>query len=378
MKLLSKRSTILIVVVIVLGNALGFWSWYFRYDPDNPRIGFFRWSSWRERLVSSDKDSRQMAADFVKGFVRKHKQPVIIVPLLVRRLDDEDRFARRTLAEALAELDVCSASVPPLVEALRDQQCVLRRRGAALALRIIYGRNELHFPPHVTKVNFGTVDRALREALTDSDKEVQWNAYIAKEIMRKLPSEKPTVPIDVIIFGLGLQEPEDFHWRWFATQALDHYGGEAKRAIPVLCEILNKYWYDPEECFRPVAVLARAGEEGRAALVKLTGHSHAPLRCHAIAGLGFRGADVKSTLPVLKRLLEDPDALVRKAAAFAIAQVEKPWTDLKSTARTVGLMGSAHGPAPLLATVTARVHVPIYPSKLYWLGYPFDCFIQRH
>jgi HEAT repeat protein len=213
---------------------------------------------------------------------------------LIKKLKSNDE---RELDTAIAKLKkIGKPAIPALIEALRDQNLLVRRSAAQILVRI--------GSPAIP---------ALVKALKNSGVRVR-AAYTLGNIRAEAKAATPQLIL--------LLKDFDVDVRLSATYALKNIGAEAKIAVPKLIPLLK----DSEANVRGSAAsaLGSIGPEARTALsqlVRLLKDSEANVRGSAASALGSIGAEAKTAVPQLVPLLKDSDVEVRSSVAFALGSI---------------------------------------------------------
>ncbi len=168
---------------------------------------------------------------------------------------------------------------------------------------------------------------ALVQAVFDPNMVVRWQAartlgHLGPAMPRLAPGEvKPAVNALTTL----LNDQEDLGVRTAAAVALEHFGPEARDAVPLLARVLNRGDRD----YR-IAVLHAIQDVGTDALSALPSvgwllihDPNARVRIEAVRVLGHFGPLAGNVLPALRTVrLHDPDAEVRQAAGIALRAVD--------------------------------------------------------
>ncbi|HEX5272750.1 MAG TPA: HEAT repeat domain-containing protein, partial [Gemmataceae bacterium] len=107
--------------------------------------------------------------------------------------------------------------------------------------------------------------------------------------------------------------------RWAALQCLDRLGPLKAQDLPVLLRSLAKC----NSGYQTAQLVAYLGRGGVRQLIGLLGSPQANSRAQAADALGLLGPRAAPAVPSLIRLTRDPDPLVRRNAAGALARIGK-------------------------------------------------------
>lgn len=142
------------------------------------------------------------------------------------------------------------------------------------------------------------------------------------------PEQWAAYRADPVTFCIAELESTDTRVRFNAVDILRGCAGDAKAAIPALCELLAReavatvraqcVWALQDICEQ---VDARSAKRAVAPLAAALRDEDAEVRALAAAALGAMGTRAKEAAPALAQALEDRNAEVREAAADALEQV---------------------------------------------------------
>jgi HEAT repeat protein len=229
-------------------------------------------------------------------------------PNLIDRLADPDPKVRIAAAKALSAQDHRWFAGPAMFT-LIDLTCDLDFEVAG----------EAHMA--AGKITFGLA-RPAAELLADLQKpDRQIRRHAAWELGRVYPA--PSEAIGPLI--RTLQNDEDKVVRALAaSSSYSAVGPNARRAVSAL---LGAFESDPELVVRRKAggalsaTLGRADESAVPVLVRVMDDPDAPVRFMAITLLGQLGPGAKSAIPALTKALADDDKKLQQAAAGALAAI---------------------------------------------------------
>jgi HEAT repeat protein len=232
------------------------------------------------------------------------------LPALLTTLADEDDFVRVFAAEAMARIDPRNKQVwPVLLHALESKQRGVRS-AAITALATL------------RRADAGSVAALLGILADDSDAALR--ALTAFALGRLALEADETFPRRDVVKGLGhaLRKDRTEDVRKWAARALLKFSQDAR---PVLSD-LRAALKDRSDDAAAVAqeVLARLGDDGRAALAASLGEKDCPLRALIVERLEDLGQHSKAIVPALEKALNDEDASVRYAAARALLRIDHP------------------------------------------------------
>jgi HEAT repeat protein len=297
------------------------------------------------------------------------------VPLLIDALKEKDADYRWTAAIALSRIDphAAQAALPLFIEKLKIEDLRARwdaamylqamgreakaagpallewaRKGngvAAGALAAIAGPDAIEILPILLRVLHDEWDTseniaqigpaALPETLKQlRDPEGKSRHLIVKALGLMAPKAPEVIPI--VIEALKDRDPAV---RKMAAVALGGIQPRLQQAVAPLSEALR----DEDVSVRLAAASAlRAIQPDEPvpavpALVSLLTHRQAEIRRDTATGLASFGATAAGALPPLRATLEDPDAGVRSAAAYAVARI----TAAEANRASVALMIAA-------------------------------------
>ncbi|MCO6042714.1 HEAT repeat domain-containing protein [Aeoliella sp. ICT_H6.2] len=278
-------------------------------------------STLSESLRDQDPYLRRIAIEALRNI-----SPDAAVPAFIEALQDEDVVVKERAAAALATNDVVAAStalalidflqhtdrdirdaatsalvkigpeaVPPLVSRLDDEKRDYRA-AAATALGALGPTAKSAIP-------------ALIEALKDEDRRVQSSAAQSlheigpeaiPELMKLFREERPRVGFD-------------------AGDVLSKFGSES---VPILVDAIN----DEDHYFRRrvIILLGRIGANAKTAvpaLVAVLNEQNDSIRVAAAGALGRIGIDAAPAEPALTGLLQDDEKSVRYSAAIALGRI---------------------------------------------------------
>jgi len=251
------------------------------------------------------------------------------VPALIKALEDQNSFVRRSAALALGRIGPSArAAVPTLVRGCKDKEEIVRG-AAAKAL------GEIGLPAE-------SAISALMERLKDENTSVRNRA--ANSLSKMGAVAVPTL-MEAINDDQALI-------RRYAVNTLGRIGPEAVRAVPALIEALksddallgNYAAYalgkigaaavpgltkamkeiGPEVRGLAATAFEKMGKEARTALPALTQalkDSNPRVRRYAARALGGIGSEAQAAIPTLMKALRDDNGSVRGAAARALAQI---------------------------------------------------------
>ncbi len=156
----------------------------------------------------------------------------------------------------------------------------------------------------------------LIAALKDPDLFVRWIA--ARALGKLAPREAATV----VPALAGVLDDVDLDPRIAAAKALAAYGPDAAAAVPALTERLNKG--DAEFRIAAMKAIEAIGTEGAPALPELAkalGNIDPRVRGEAARVLGRFGPLARGYVDDLRKLSDDPDSAVRRAASGAVLSI---------------------------------------------------------
>ena len=247
--------------------------------------------NWTNRLTADDPKVRAIAeASLVQGAPRS-------LPLLRRFLSSGSEDLEVVTVEIIRRIG--PAALPLLVELLQDERVSMRRDAADVLIDL---------PPHT-----GTIQLALRRALTDGDAQVAGDA--ARALGALGPSASPSV--DALVKTLS---HEDAYVRVYAAEALASIGPKAAAATRELARAVD----DPEPGVRFAACEALAGigpaaESAVPQLIKALEDDYLYVRIFAAGALGNIGPKAAAALEALKESAHDP--ALRSEAEWAINRI---------------------------------------------------------
>jgi len=251
------------------------------------------------------------------------------VPALIRALEDQNSFVRRSAALALGRIGPpARAAVPALVRGCRDKEEIVRG-AAARAL------GEIGLPAE-------SAVSALMERLKDESTSVRNRA--ANSL-----SKMGAVAVPTLMEAIN---DEQALIRRYAVNTLGRIGPEAVRAVPALVEALKsddallanyaayalgkigaaavpgltKAMKEIGPGVRGLAATAfeKMGKEARTALpalIQALKDSNPRVRRYAAKALGGIGSEAQAAIPTLMKALTDDNGPVRGAAARALAEI---------------------------------------------------------
>jgi HEAT repeat protein len=213
------------------------------------------------RVVSDGADAEREHAATVLGEIGKDT-PQAVTPLL-KALDDRDYIVRKNAARGLGIIGPAAGeSVSKLCALLKGDESQQVRREAAAALGMIHARPEESIP-------------ALLQAFKDSD---EWA-------------------------------------RMRAISATGYFGPDGKDALPTLAALLEQPAGQRTNAgVTALGAMQMIGEPAKPYLLKALNNKVS--RSLAVEGLGSMGA--REAIPEITKLLKDPDAGVRIAAARSL------------------------------------------------------------
>lgn len=245
-------------------------------------------------------------AERAEAFSRLERGGAAAVPVLVsimsRSAGESDAQTRSTSIDILARLgpDAKDAG-PALVAALRDADPHIRSVAAAALPRI--------------EVPAQTAVPALTELLT-----TEHSVVAARALGVYRGAAASALPALVELLQDASRPTEA---RWNAARTIGKIGPDATHTVPVLIDVLD----DAEATVREHAaeaigdIGASAAPAGVPALVGVLSDPAPRVRRDAVRSLGYIGEASRSAVPEIKRLLEDPEAIVREAAKAALKAV---------------------------------------------------------
>src|SRR5262249_36945699 len=253
------------------------------------------------------------------------------VPGLLQALRDEDGIVRRHAAAALGRAGASDLPTvrPALMAALKDKEPLVRIE-AAEAL----GQLHLEIDSAVT---------VLISAVRDPDDRIRWRAIIAlgrigppakdaAAFLGQARNDKnPVVAADAIRSLGRLGKPgvtilverlldRDLAQRKRAYAALIVAGPAAQDAVPRLFEAFNRQDADDAEYL--ATTLRQLGPVAIPTLMEALQAKENYVRSNAISILGRIGKDAAEAKPRLIAALRDEDEKVRTDAAFALARID--------------------------------------------------------
>jgi HEAT repeat protein len=327
----------------------------------------------------------------------------MVVLGLAHAVHDPDQSVRQQSLQALQLLGAgAKLAAPKLVAALKDSDG--QNRVKILFVLQNIGEAEEHIVPAAADLlkdgNVGVRQAAVNllgsqgnkalphliTALKDTDQNVRFSAVnalqrIPGDIKDALPALVPMLKDGTpfqrrsVVLALGrvgepavptliglLKEPDNFT-RGAAVQALQMVGPNAKKAVPILSDMVLQDSYvlarrnavaaiaaiEPDklnDVFARVkksndqnvrltayqALYFRVGKKGVAAalpakialphLIDATKDSFANIRLIGVQGLASLGADAKDAVPAVTALLDDPDQRVRTQAQVTLNQIK--------------------------------------------------------
>jgi HEAT repeat protein len=225
---------------------------------------------------------RLMLLGLVKGERFYHMRPT---SYWIKALKDKDPAVRRNAAYALGPLppqpdkDIpplsgseAEEAVPALIEALEDEDLVVRRYAIDALLSM--------------GLDAKTAIPAIIEKMKDHDETVRANAAHALGYMKGVEHKVASAPLTEAL------KDKDPLVRARAARSLFRLGGEAKIVVPVLLEVLQNK------------------------------NNASSTRREAAWSLGRIGPRAKNAIPALLQLLNDQDESVSGAAAEALKKIE--------------------------------------------------------
>ena len=231
-----------------------------------------------------------------------------VTPQVEAGLKDSTPLVRRAAAAALGRLGVKAA--PPLFEALKDSDDMVTEQAkqSLLALR-------------VTKADSPIFLALTTDKLKDNSKVVRQGAAL---VLGRFKRDGVTPLLRAVV-----ADP-DADVRYMAAYALDDIGVPAQEAFPTLVTVARK---DAEERTRNMAIKAmlkvnrldhywKLPAEAVPDLIKLLEGPNPGRRWEAALTLAALGPVARDAVPALEKALEDPDELVRKAAAQALMEIK--------------------------------------------------------
>jgi HEAT repeat protein len=225
-----------------------------------------------------------------------------IVPVALSRIDDPHPKVRASLGEFL-RADTSPEAHAAIVRLLDDPEPGVRRATAAACAH--------HAAPPVGDA----VRNRLVQMLDDPDGECRLAAALAVCRQTKGPSRDAKR-----VLCAALAE-SDFHVRMTAIWTLGHYGAEMPESLPVVrAQVLN----DSHKYVRMSgsAELHRFGAAAIPVLVRLLDDPEPRVRVNACHGLGMLGAAAREAVPALRLRLSDSDGDTRLAAGEALRQID--------------------------------------------------------
>ncbi|HWB09600.1 MAG TPA: HEAT repeat domain-containing protein [Pirellulales bacterium] len=148
------------------------------------------------------------------------------------------------------------------------------------------------------------------------------NAVVAaKELSRYRAAAAPAVPDLVTLLTDKRQTSEA---RWNAARTLAKIGPEAMGGLDALVDSLgDDDWMIREHSAEAIGELGEgAAEKGVPALTAMLSDPVARVRRDAVRSLGYFGAASRAAAPEIKKLLDDQEEVVRKAATKALTFVD--------------------------------------------------------
>ncbi|MEZ2228183.1 MAG: HEAT repeat domain-containing protein [Microcoleus sp.] len=246
-----------------------------------------------EKLKTNDK--KELDATIKK--LVKIGEPAI--PALIEALQDQNLLVRRSAAQVLKQ--IAGPAIPALAKALKNSDADVRSGGAS-ALGIIGAEAK-------------TVAPQLVPLLKDSDAKVRKSAASALD---NIGVEAKTAVPQLI----PLLQDSDPKVRRSAAYVLGNIGVEAKTAVPQLIPLLKDS--DPKVRSSAADALGNIGAEAKTAvsqLFPLLKDSDANVRSSAASALGNIGVEAKTAVPQLIPLLQDSDPKVRRSAAYVLGNI---------------------------------------------------------
>ena len=259
------------------------------------------------------------------------------VESIIEGIQSEDKNIRRAAVQSLAETKAPSDEVQPkLIAAIEaaDQELIsdviraLSAMGAEAVPRVTRGLSNPKLRGYAAVIlgNIGADAKAAVPELTtalDVDDDPEFRREVLFTLGQIGPPSAPAVKKMINI----LQTDDNERVVAAACYALRNIGPAASEAGPALVGVYN----DGTEFQRMVAIWAllkvRPGHdsvEKRAIplLTKGLSSDRAEVRAEAAQALGQIGPKSASALPELKKLLNDPDPIVKSAATAAVAAIQ--------------------------------------------------------
>lgn len=128
--------------------------------------------------------------------------------------------------------------------------------------------------------------------------------------------------LDALV-GLLKDESQSVEARWNAARTLGKIGPDAVSTVPVLIEMTH----DQDATIREHSAEAIGdigpvvGDDAIEALIKSMSDPATKVRRDAVRSLGYIGPKAKEAVPTIKKLTEDPEEIVRQAAANALKAI---------------------------------------------------------